>query len=65
MRIVWDEPKRLANLGRHQLDFRDLTVEFFLGALVRPAKHGRFQATSAWTGSSPWFLPGSEARAFR
>ena len=43
MRIVWDEPKRLANLERHGLDFRDLTVEFFMSSLVRPAKQGRFQ----------------------
>ena len=27
MKIVWDEPKRLANLDKHGLDFRD--VVFF------------------------------------
>ena len=44
MQIGWDEPKRLANLDTHGLDFSDLTVEFFLQSLVRPAKKGRFQA---------------------
>lgn len=44
MKIMWDEPKRLANMERHGLDFRDLGAEFFLGSLVRPAKQGRFQA---------------------
>lgn len=34
MRIVWDEPKRLANLDKHQLDFRDLTLEFFVEATI-------------------------------
>jgi uncharacterized DUF497 family protein len=50
MRIVWDEPKRLANLERHGLDFRDLTVEFFLESFVRPAKNGRFQAIGRFQG---------------
>ena len=44
MRIVWDERKRLANLDKHQLDFADLTVEFFLDASIVPAKLGRLIA---------------------
>ncbi len=44
MRIVWDEPKRLANLDKHGLEFADLSVEFFAAALVRPVRSGRFQA---------------------
>ena len=28
MRIVWDEPKRLANLAKHGLDFADLNETF-------------------------------------
>ena len=42
--ITWDEPKRLANLAKHGMDFNDLTEDFFLGALVIPARNGRFQA---------------------
>ncbi|PZQ50138.1 MAG: hypothetical protein DI556_08710 [Rhodovulum sulfidophilum] len=42
--IVWDPPKRLANLAKHGLDFADLTEAFFLGSLVVPAKCGRYMA---------------------
>lgn len=41
MRIVWDEPKRLANLDKHELDFRDLTPQFFDEALIVPARERR------------------------
>ena len=44
MVIVWDEPKRLANIDKHGLDFADLSLEFFRRALNRPAKRGRLQA---------------------
>jgi uncharacterized DUF497 family protein len=44
MKIVWDEPKRLANLDKHGLDFADLTLEFFLEAAIIPARSARFQA---------------------
>lgn len=44
MEIVWDEPKRLANIDKHGLDFADLTLAFFEGALILPAKRNRFQA---------------------
>ncbi len=37
MKIVWDEPKRLANLDKHGLDFADLDVTFFDNALVIPS----------------------------
>lgn len=37
MRIVWDEPKRLANLDKHGLDFADLNETFFDTALVLPS----------------------------
>ena len=36
MKIVWDEPKRLANLEKHGLDFADLDEAFFENALVAP-----------------------------
>ena len=45
MKIVYDPPKRLANLAKHGLDFADLEDgTFFETALARPAKLGRFQA---------------------
>ncbi|WP_299941239.1 BrnT family toxin [uncultured Nitratireductor sp.] len=44
MKITWDEPKRLANIDKHGLDFASLSLEFFLGAVVVPAKQGRSKA---------------------
>lgn len=44
MKIVWDQPKRLANIARHRLDFASLTEEFFANALVISAKSGRYLA---------------------
>lgn len=44
MRIVWDEPKRQANIIKHGLDFADLTMAFFETAVVRPARSPRFKA---------------------
>jgi len=41
MRIVWDEPKRLANLARHRLDFADLDETFFERSVFVPARLGR------------------------
>jgi uncharacterized DUF497 family protein len=47
MKIVWDEPKRLANLEKHSLDFRDLTEAFFADALIIPSRNKR------WRGIGP------------
>jgi uncharacterized DUF497 family protein len=47
MKIVWDEPKRLANLKKHSLDFRDLTEAFFVDALIIPSRDKR------WRGIGP------------
>ncbi len=44
MRIVWDEPKRLANVARHGMDFADLDEAFFEGSVIVPAKSGRLIA---------------------
>ena len=44
MIIIWDEPKRLANLDKHGLDFGDLTLGFFESSLVAPARSPRFKA---------------------
>jgi uncharacterized protein len=42
MEIVWDEPKRLANLDKHGLDFADLDETFFDSALVLPTYNRRW-----------------------
>jgi uncharacterized DUF497 family protein len=44
VKIVWDEPKRLANLDKHDLDFRDLDIAYFEGSVVVPARDGRLAA---------------------
>jgi uncharacterized protein len=41
MKIVWDEPKRVANLAKHGIDFADIDEGFFVSATIFPAKHGR------------------------
>lgn len=44
MIITWDEPKRVSNIAKHGLDFADLTVEFFLSAVIVEAKQKRAKA---------------------
>lgn len=44
MNIVWDEPKRHANIAKHGIDFADIGEDFFAGAIIRPAKNGRYTA---------------------
>lgn len=44
MKIVWDEPKRIANIEKHGLDFEAVSFEFFLASVVVPAKNGRSKA---------------------
>src|SRR5262245_6031363 len=43
-RIVWDEPKRRANLAKHGLDFADLDASFFETALLRSSRANRWLA---------------------
>ena len=50
MIIVWDEPKRQANLVKNGIDFADVGEGFFLSALVIPAKEGRFAAIGEMNG---------------
>jgi uncharacterized protein len=50
MKIVNDPPKRLINLKRHELDFDELTVEFFETAEILPAKQGRYMAINRFAG---------------
>jgi hypothetical protein len=42
VKILWDEPKRLANLAKHRLDFADLNETFFDDALVLPSYNKRW-----------------------
>jgi len=44
MRIIWDEPKRIANLDKHGMDFADLNEKFFDTALVLNAFKRRYRA---------------------
>jgi uncharacterized DUF497 family protein len=44
MLIVWDEPKRLANLANHGMDFADLDETFFENPVITPAKFDRLAA---------------------
>jgi uncharacterized protein len=37
VKILWDEPKRLANIKKHGLDFADLNETFFDNALILPS----------------------------
>ncbi len=46
MEIVWDEPKRRANIDKHGLDFADLDEAFFEDALFLPSKERRFRGIS-------------------
>ena len=44
MRIIWDEPKRAANLEKHGMDFADLNETFFDTALVLKTHGDRWRA---------------------
>ena len=44
MLIVWDDPKRLANIANHEVDFADLDETFFENAVITPAKFDRLAA---------------------
>ena len=51
MKIVWDEPKRRANIVKHGLDFADVDPGLFLGAAVRKAREGRYRAFGTLAGA--------------
>ena len=44
MKIVWDEPKRLANIEDHGMDFADLDEAFFEASVITPARSRRLAA---------------------
>lgn len=50
MKIAYDETKRLTNIEKHGLDFADLTIEFFAGSVVLPARENRFLAVGEFQG---------------
>ncbi|PZM11896.1 BrnT family toxin [Rhizobium tubonense] len=49
MKITWDEPKRIKNLDKHDLDFADLDIEFFFDALIIEAKQRRLKAVGVFS----------------
>lgn len=52
MKIVWDEPKRQADLKSRKLDFAQLDVEFFARSVVIPAKADRYKAIGLFDGEA-------------
>ena len=52
MIVVWDEPKRLANLAKHGIDFADIDETFFIDAAIGPARDGRHSRSASLTARS-------------
>lgn len=50
MVIVWDEPKRVANIEKHGIDFADIGEDFFLSAIFRPVRQKRWAAIGHFDG---------------
>lgn len=50
MKILWDEPKRQSNIAKHDLDFADLTDEFFEAATIKPVHSNREMAVGELKG---------------
>lgn len=50
IKITYDETKRLANIEKYNLDFADLTTEFFATSIVLPTKAERFMAIGEFQG---------------
>ncbi|MXP24719.1 hypothetical protein GRI39_01490 [Altererythrobacter indicus] len=50
MEIVWDEPKRNANIAKHGIDFADIGEDFFLTSIIIEAKDGRYAAIGRLNG---------------
>ena len=48
--ITWHEPKRLANIDKHGLDFADAVDFDWGGALVLSGHSGRFRAIGTFQG---------------
>ena len=52
MKILWDEPKRQANLAKHGMDFASLDLDFFASAVVIAGKAGRSMAVGRLNGAT-------------
>ncbi|MEJ0013805.1 MAG: BrnT family toxin [Bauldia sp.] len=50
MIIVWDEPKRLANLSKHRLDFADIDDFGWADAFITPSHSRRLKAVGLLRG---------------
>ncbi|KAA9013421.1 MULTISPECIES: BrnT family toxin [Sphingobium] len=50
MIIIWDEPKRRANIVKHGIDFADIDESFFASAIIREAKQDRYAAIGRLNG---------------
>ncbi|MBB4955226.1 uncharacterized DUF497 family protein [Agrobacterium vitis] len=50
MKIAYDETKRAINIEKHGLDFAELTLDFFEGSTIYPAKQGRSLAIGDFKG---------------
>ena len=50
MVIVWDEPKRVANIAKHGIDFAEIGEDFFLSAIFRPVRQKRWAAIGRFDG---------------
>jgi uncharacterized DUF497 family protein len=64
MNIVWDEPKRVANLAKHGLDFADVDEFGWSDAVITPSHGRRFKAIGVFrtrTAVVIYSLLGSEA----
>lgn len=48
MKVMWDEPKRLANIQSHGMDFADLSEAFFEDSVIVPAKLRRMAAVGRY-----------------
>jgi uncharacterized DUF497 family protein len=64
MLIVWDEPKRLANMDKHGFDFATLSLDYFASATIFAVRQHRLAAIGRLDGKAMCvvFVPmGAEA----
>jgi uncharacterized DUF497 family protein len=61
VKIVWDEPKRLANIAKHGgLDFADLKEGFFERSMIVPGRGNRLIAVGRLAEGVVFVALGSE-----
>lgn len=49
--ITYDQRKRRFNIVKHGFDFADLSIGFFVDAMVEPARDERFMAINMFQGA--------------